>query len=103
MLNSVGLQNPGVEAWLEHDLPPLLSRGARVIVSIWGRLVDDYAKAAAALSPAATQLTALEANVTCPNLEDRGRMFAAAPGPTAAAPAATRDQLPPSCPVLATL
>jgi dihydroorotate dehydrogenase (NAD+) catalytic subunit len=103
MLNSVGLQNPGVEAWLEYDLPPLLARGARVIVSIWGRSVDDYAKAAAALSPAVGRLAALEINVSCPNLEDRGRMFAADPEATAAALVATRDQLPPEFPVLAKL
>jgi dihydroorotate dehydrogenase (NAD+) catalytic subunit len=103
MLNSVGLANPGVEAWLEHDLPPLLARGARVIVSIWGRSVDDYAKAAAALSPAVGRLTALEVNVSCPNLEDRGRMFAADPEATAAALVATLDQLPPEFPVLAKL
>src|SRR5438270_11831025 len=60
MLNAVGLQNPGVEAWIEHDLPPLLARGARVIVSVWGRSVDDYAKAAAALAPAVARLTAVE-------------------------------------------
>jgi dihydroorotate dehydrogenase (NAD+) catalytic subunit len=103
MLNSVGLQNPGVEAWLEHDLPPLLARGARVIVSIWGRSVDDYAKAAAALAPALTQLSALEVNVSCPNLEDRGQMFAAHPEATAAAVGAVRDQLPPTFPVFAKL
>ncbi|HEV7687459.1 MAG TPA: dihydroorotate dehydrogenase [Acidimicrobiia bacterium] len=94
MLNSVGLQNPGVEAWLEHGLPPLLARGARVIVSIWGRSVDDYAKAAAALAPALPRLTALEVNVSCPNLEDRGHMFAAHPDATAAAIGAVFDQLP---------
>lgn len=96
MLNSVGLQNPGVDAWLEHDLPPLLARGARVIVSIWGRSVDDYAKAAAALGPALPRLTALEVNVSCPNLEDRGRMFAAHPDATAAAIGAVLDQFPPA-------
>jgi dihydroorotate dehydrogenase (NAD+) catalytic subunit len=95
MLNSVGLQNPGIEAWLEHDLPPLLARRARVIVSIWGRSVDDYAKAAAALAPALPRLTALEVNVSCPNLEDRGHMFAAHPDATAAAIGAVLDQLPP--------
>ena len=42
MLNSVGLQNPGVEAWLEHELPGLLAAGARVVASIWGTSVDDY-------------------------------------------------------------
>ncbi|MGH8992457.1 MAG: dihydroorotate dehydrogenase [Acidimicrobiia bacterium] len=76
MLNSVGLQNPGVDAWLEHDLPPLLARGARVIASIWGRTIDDFAKAAAGIAPAADRLVALEVNVSCPNLEDRGQMFA---------------------------
>ena len=103
MLNSVGLQNPGVEAWLERDLPPLLARGARVIVSIWGRSVDDYAKAAAALAPALPRLTALEVNVSCPNLDDRGHMFAAHPDATAAAIGAVRDQLPPTFPVFAKL
>jgi dihydroorotate dehydrogenase (NAD+) catalytic subunit len=94
MLNSVGLQNPGVAAWLEHDLPPLLARGARVIVSLWGRSVDDYAKAAAALGPALDRLTAVEVNVSCPNLEDRGHMFAAHPDATAAAIGAVLDQVP---------
>ena len=36
LLNSVGLQNPGVEAWLEHELPTLAAAGARVVASIWG-------------------------------------------------------------------
>src|SRR5438105_3811218 len=103
MLNSVGLQNPGVEAWLEHDLPLLLDRGARVIVSIWGRAVDDYAKAAAALAPALPRLTAVEVNVSCPNLEDRGHMFAAHPDATAAAVGSVLDQLEPTTPVFAKL
>jgi len=103
MLNSVGLQNPGVEAWIEHDLPPLLARGARVIVSVWGRSVDDYAKAAAALAPAVARLTAVEVNVSCPNLEDRGHMFAAHPDATAAAVGAVLDQVPTTLPVFAKL
>ena len=103
MVNSVGLQNPGVEAWLEHDLPPLLNRGARVIVSIWGRSVEDFAKAAAALAPALPRLTALEVNVSCPNLEDRGHMFAAHPAATTAALGAVLDQVPPGTPVFAKL
>jgi dihydroorotate dehydrogenase (NAD+) catalytic subunit len=76
MLNSVGLQNPGVATWLEHDLPLLRERGARVIASVWGRSVEEFAAAAAALRPAAGGLVAVEANVSCPNLEDRNRMFA---------------------------
>ncbi len=44
MLNSIGLQNPGVEAWLRHDLPDLRRAGARVVVSVWGRTIDEYAE-----------------------------------------------------------
>ena len=49
MLNSVGLQNPGVEAWLADELPALVATGARVVASIWGFTVEAYEKAAAAL------------------------------------------------------
>jgi dihydroorotate dehydrogenase (NAD+) catalytic subunit len=76
MINSVGLQNPGVAGWLEHDLPLLRGRGARVIASVWGRSVEEFAAAGAALRPAVAELLAVEVNVSCPNLEDRDRMFA---------------------------
>src|SRR5207245_9266065 len=106
MINSVGLQNPGVDAWLEHDLPPLLARGARAIASIRGRSIEDYAKAAAALAAAmssgAARLAALEVNVSCPNVEDRGHMFAHRPEATAAAVRAAVDQVP-GLPVFAKL
>ena len=72
-------------------------------MSIWGRSVDDYAKAAAALAPALRQLTALEVNVSCPHLEDRGQKVAAHPDATAAALGAVRDQLAPTFPVFAKL
>src|SRR5579863_7306501 len=49
MLNSVGLQGPGVAAFLADELPPLAASGARVVVSIWGRRVEDFAAAASAL------------------------------------------------------
>jgi dihydroorotate dehydrogenase (NAD+) catalytic subunit len=76
MLNSVGLQNPGVEAWLEDELPELLATGARVVASIWGFTVEDYNKAAAMLADAPRGVVAVECNVSCPNIEDRRRMFA---------------------------
>ena len=103
MINSVGLQNPGVAAWIDPDLPPLLARGARVIASIWGRSVDDYTKAAAALAPAFGRLVALEVNVSCPNLEDRGEMFAHHPDATAGVIAAVISQVPQGFPVFAKL
>ncbi|MGI9118995.1 MAG: dihydroorotate dehydrogenase [Acidimicrobiales bacterium] len=89
MLNSVGLQGPGVEAWLEEELPALVAAGARVVVSIWGRTVDDYAKAAAMLAEAPPAVVAVEVNISCPNLEDRQRMFAHSVGATEEAMAAT--------------
>lgn len=76
MINSVGLQGKGVPHWLEHDLPDLLATGATVVASIWGSSVDDYARAAAALAEAPEAVVAVEVNVSCPNLEDRGSMFA---------------------------
>lgn len=85
MLNSVGLEGPGIEHWIAHGLPALRALGARVIASVWGRTVDDFALAAKMLEPARSELVAVEVNVSCPNLEDRSRMFAHAPDTTAAA------------------
>jgi len=76
MLNSVGLQNPGVEAWIEHDLPALEARGARIVASVWGFTVEAYAKAASMLAEVADRLVAVEVNLSCPNIEARKDMFA---------------------------
>jgi dihydroorotate dehydrogenase (NAD+) catalytic subunit len=96
MLNSVGLQGPGLEVWLEHDLPALTSKGARVVVSIWGQSVEDYGRAAALLTtvPHGSALVAVEVNVSCPNVEDRSRMFAHSESATAEALAATECGFP---------
>lgn len=75
MLNSVGLQGPGVAAWVRDDLPALVDGGTRVVASIWGRRVDEFAEAAALLG-GVEGLTAVEVNVSCPNVEDRRRIFA---------------------------
>jgi dihydroorotate dehydrogenase (NAD+) catalytic subunit len=82
MVNSVGLQGPGIEAWVRDDLPRLAAAGARTVVSIWGQRVDDYAQAAALLADV-EGLTAVEVNVSCPNIEDRRHMFAHSPTATA--------------------
>lgn len=76
MMNSVGLQGPGIPAWIEHDLPKLRKSKARVVVSVWGRTVEEYEEAAAALIPIQEELTAVELNVSCPNLKDGKKMFA---------------------------
>ena len=84
MINAVGLQNPGVEAWRREELPALAETGARVVASIWGRSVEDYRAAAEQLA-GAQGVVAVEVNVSCPNLESRGDMFAHAPDSTATA------------------
>jgi dihydroorotate dehydrogenase (NAD+) catalytic subunit len=83
MLNSVGLQGPGVEAWLRDELPTLLAAGARVVASIWGRTVEDFARAAELLADAPGGVVAVEVNVSCPNLEARNQLFAHSPTATA--------------------
>ncbi|MGI9022424.1 MAG: dihydroorotate dehydrogenase [Acidimicrobiales bacterium] len=83
MLNSVGLQNPGVEAWLEHELPDLLATGARVVASIWGLTVAAYARAASLLGDAPAGVVAVEVNLSCPNLEGRRHVFAHSAAATA--------------------
>lgn len=81
MLNSVGLQGPGLEAWLENDLWLTATKAERIVVSIWGRTVEDFADAAALIREATLatpmkSVIAIEVNVSCPNIEDRSRMFA---------------------------
>ena len=76
MINAVGLQGPGVERWLSEHLPALQRAGADVVCSIWGRTVDEYRAAAELLADAPPQVVAVEVNLSCPNLEGRGNMFA---------------------------
>ncbi len=87
MLNSVGLQGPGVAHWVEHDLPAIRRTGARVVVSIWGTTVDDYRRAAEMLTGVAG-VCAVEVNLSCPNHHDRNSMFAHSSATTTSALAA---------------
>src|SRR5262245_12688690 len=85
MVNSVGLQGPGVAAWLRDDLPRLERAGARVVASIWGRSVDDYEQAAKALAGVSPAVVAVEVNLSCPNLDGGAHLFAHSTDATAAA------------------
>jgi dihydroorotate dehydrogenase (NAD+) catalytic subunit len=93
MLNAIGLQNPGVEAWLADTLP--LLDGLPVIASVAGETVEEYGAVAERLR-GASGLLAIEANISCPNVEDRGRVFACRPQATRDAVAAVvaRTDLP---------
>ena len=76
MINSVGLQGPGVEAWLTDELPALLATGARVVASIWGTSVAEYEQAALLLADAPAEVVAVEVNLSCPNTHASRAMFA---------------------------
>jgi dihydroorotate dehydrogenase (NAD+) catalytic subunit len=93
MLNSVGLQGPGLDAWLREDLPRLTEAGARTVVSVWGRTVDEFAEAASKLR-GGSGVSAIEINVSCPNLEDGRRMFAHSPAATARVVTAVGQRCP---------
>jgi dihydroorotate dehydrogenase (NAD+) catalytic subunit len=79
MLNAIGLQNPGVEAFLASDLPFLAEAGATVVASLVGRSAADFGRLADRLAgePA---VALLELNLSCPNVEHRGEVFATDPG-----------------------
>ena len=77
MLNSVGLQNPGVESFIEHDLPWLLTKDVAVIANITGTSVEEYCKMAEVLAPTGVHL--LEMNISCPNVHEGGVAFGVKP------------------------
>ena len=70
MLNSIGLQNPGVAHLKEHDLPWLQARGATVIVNVSGHSFDEYVQVIEALEDA--PVDAYEVNISCPNVDAGG-------------------------------
>ncbi len=78
MLNSIGLQGPGIDSFLAHDVPWLLDQKARVIVSIAGETIEEYATLARKLR-SVSGLSAVEVNISCPNVENRGLVFACDP------------------------
>lgn len=89
MINSVGLQGPGVRGWLDADLPALAATGCDVVASIWGMTVDDYRRAAEDLAAAPASVVAVEVNLSCPNTEGGLRMYSHSAEDTEAVMAAT--------------
>ncbi|MDF2839654.1 MAG: dihydroorotate dehydrogenase family protein [Clostridia bacterium] len=72
ILNSVGLQNPGVDAFLEQDLPYLRTYDTAVIANIAGNTVEEYCEMAEKLG---SQVDAIELNISCPNVKEGGVAF----------------------------
>jgi dihydroorotate dehydrogenase (NAD+) catalytic subunit len=89
MLNAIGLQNPGVEAFCATDLPFLAEAGATVVASLVGRSPAEFARLAARLA-GEPGVALLELNLSCPNVEHRGEVFAVDPGAAAEVVAAVK-------------
>ncbi len=102
MLNSIGLQGPGIESFVEKDLAWLVDQGARPIVSIAGDSTGEYIELARRLR-ATGVVAALEVNISCPNVENRGLVFACDPDSAARVIAGVRRETVPGVPVLAKL
>lgn len=81
MLNAIGLENIGVEAFLREKLPELRTRGTRVIVNVYGTSVDEYRRLSEILD-GAEGVDALELNISCPNVKKGGLLFGQDPKET---------------------
>ena len=105
MLNSIGLQGPGIDAFVEKDLAWLKARGVRTLVSIAGNTSGEFADVAATLraSDAFDAVVGVEVNISCPNVANRGLVFACDPLASAKVIALVREQLPRDIPIFAKL
>lgn len=102
MLNSIGLQGPGIDAFLIEDIPWLASQGARIIVSIAGETAEEYGVLARKLR-GVSGISAVEVNISCPNVENRGLVFACDPNSAAEVVKNVRGIIGGDLPILAKL
>ncbi|MEZ0089877.1 dihydroorotate dehydrogenase [Streptacidiphilus sp. EB129] len=102
MLNAIGLQGSGVEHFVETELPWLAERGARVLVSIAGERVEEFAETAQHLN-GRPGVVGVEVNISCPNVDNRGLVFAANPATSYDVVSAVREVTDPALPVYAKL
>ena len=102
MLNSIGLQGPGIDAFLIEDIPWLASQGARIIVSIAGETADEYATLSRKLR-GVSGISAIEVNISCPNVENRGLVFACDPNSAGEVIKSVRGIIGGELPILAKL
>jgi dihydroorotate dehydrogenase (NAD+) catalytic subunit len=106
MLNSIGLQGPGVEAFVAEDLPRLHACGARTIASVAGGTAEEFQLVARRLVQARQEgagLTAIEVNASCPNVANRSLVFACDPVSLVEVVAAVREVVPTDVPLLVKL
>lgn len=105
MLNSIGLQGPGIRAFVEKDLAWLAQHDARVLVSIAGGSGTEFADVARTLaaSPYFDHVVGVEVNISCPNVANRGQVFACDPHASAKVMTLVREALPRGTPIIAKL
>lgn len=82
MLNAIGLQNPGIDWYLEHEVQKFASRPCAIIASVAGFSVDDYGYVTERLARR-DEIAAVEINISCPNVASEGQTFACDPALTA--------------------
>lgn len=102
MLNSIGLQGPGIDEFLAVDIPWLQERGVRVIVSITGETVEEFASLARKLR-GINSIYGIEVNISCPNVENRGLVFACDPKASRAVMEGVRRNIGGDYPIIAKL
>jgi dihydroorotate dehydrogenase (NAD+) catalytic subunit len=102
MLNSIGLQGPGIDGFLARDLPWLAQQRARAVVSIAGSTLGEYSELARRVGNSPS-VGAVEVNISCPNVENRGLVFACDPYQAAKVISVVRRETPRGIPVLAKL
>ncbi|MFF0746894.1 dihydroorotate dehydrogenase [Streptomyces sp. NPDC004111] len=102
MLNSIGLQGSGIDAFIDHELPWLYEQGARTVVSVAGRDAEEYAYCAQRLR-GLPGVVGVEVNISCPNVADRGAVFACSADASYTVVKAVREAADPAQPVYAKL
>ncbi|MBV9594091.1 MAG: dihydroorotate dehydrogenase [Actinobacteria bacterium] len=102
MLNSIGLQGPGIDSFIANDLAWLHEQGARTVVSIAGGQTDEFVELARRLygHPAVSMI---EVNISCPNVESRGQVFACDVSASSRVIGAVRRAADPNVPIFAKL
>jgi dihydroorotate dehydrogenase (NAD+) catalytic subunit len=91
LLNSIGLENPGIPAFIENELPYLQKLGPVIIANLSGSSIEEYADGAALLN--ASSIDMVELNISCPNVKAGGMAFGLDPEAAASVTAAVRRAL----------
>ena len=92
MLNSIGLENPGISAFIENELPFLTKLDPAIIANVSGSMMEEYAEGAALLDASCVDM--VELNISCPNVKAGGMAFGLDPDAAAAVTALVRRALP---------